>query len=297
MSRRHDDDRGIYGLPGDVSPWDVRFDAGDRAFLDAEGEGRFRLRVWTEPALGSARPGGADGPAGGLACHDGGRGERALHLLGDGRRAVRRRLAVLVRVPRGRRPRPGRLPVAGRHHRRHRAARPLAVPGSGRRGDGAARGARLGARRGDLPDLPRPLRKRRPLDRSAGRAAVGDGAAGTRVLGRRPGGDRLSPGLLGAAGGGGALPHADLRLALQPPLRHGRLPDRRPAAGRQRGAARDGGRGARGRDPGGAGRVHQPRPPPLLRLRRPGAERAPLGVPRLVRDRRSGRRASATART
>ena len=55
MSRRHDDDRGIYGLPGDVSPWDVRFDAEDRAFLDAEGGGRFRLRVWTEPALGAAR--------------------------------------------------------------------------------------------------------------------------------------------------------------------------------------------------------------------------------------------------
>ena len=55
MSRRHDDDRGIYGLPGDVSPWDVRFDAEDRAFMDAEGDGRFRLRVWTEPALAAAR--------------------------------------------------------------------------------------------------------------------------------------------------------------------------------------------------------------------------------------------------
>ena len=55
MSRRHEDDLGIYGLPGDVSPWDVRFDAGDRAFMDAEGDGRFRLRVWTEPELEAAR--------------------------------------------------------------------------------------------------------------------------------------------------------------------------------------------------------------------------------------------------
>ena len=55
MSRRHDDDLGIYGLPGDVSPWDVRFDAGDRAFIDADGDGRVRLRVWTEPELGAAR--------------------------------------------------------------------------------------------------------------------------------------------------------------------------------------------------------------------------------------------------
>ena len=55
MSRRHDDDLGIYGLPGDVSPWDVRFDAEDRALMDAEGDGRFRLCVWTEAALGAAR--------------------------------------------------------------------------------------------------------------------------------------------------------------------------------------------------------------------------------------------------
>ena len=55
MSRRHDDDRGIYGLPGDVSPWDVRFDACDRAFFDVEADGRFRVRVWTEPALAAAR--------------------------------------------------------------------------------------------------------------------------------------------------------------------------------------------------------------------------------------------------
>ncbi len=33
----------------------MRFDVGDRAFLDAAGDGRCRLRVWTEPALGGAR--------------------------------------------------------------------------------------------------------------------------------------------------------------------------------------------------------------------------------------------------
>jgi glycosidase len=41
----------VYGLPGDVSPWDVRFDPLDRAFLDREADGRYRLRVWAEPGL------------------------------------------------------------------------------------------------------------------------------------------------------------------------------------------------------------------------------------------------------
>jgi glycosidase len=34
-----------------VSPWDIRFDPGDRAFLDREPDGRYRLRVWAEPGL------------------------------------------------------------------------------------------------------------------------------------------------------------------------------------------------------------------------------------------------------
>ena len=49
--RSFKDDLGVYGLPGDVSPWDIRFDADDRAFVDRELDGRFRLRVWAEPGL------------------------------------------------------------------------------------------------------------------------------------------------------------------------------------------------------------------------------------------------------
>jgi neopullulanase len=46
------DDEGVYGTPGDLSPWDVRFDPRDRAFLDANPDGSVRFRVWTDPALG-----------------------------------------------------------------------------------------------------------------------------------------------------------------------------------------------------------------------------------------------------
>lgn len=53
--RRHDDDLGILGLPGDVSPWDVRFDADDPADLEALGDGRFRVRLHAEPGLHEGR--------------------------------------------------------------------------------------------------------------------------------------------------------------------------------------------------------------------------------------------------
>jgi cyclomaltodextrinase len=49
--RKFDGDLGVYGLPGDVSPWDIRFDPDDRAFLDRDPDGRYRLRVWSEPGL------------------------------------------------------------------------------------------------------------------------------------------------------------------------------------------------------------------------------------------------------
>ena len=49
--RRFDTDLGVFGLPGDVSPWDVRFDPDNRAFLDREPDGRYRIRAWSEPGL------------------------------------------------------------------------------------------------------------------------------------------------------------------------------------------------------------------------------------------------------
>ena len=48
---RHEDDLGIYGVPGDVSPWDVRFDPTDRAFVEPRGDGGIFVRVQTEPGL------------------------------------------------------------------------------------------------------------------------------------------------------------------------------------------------------------------------------------------------------
>jgi neopullulanase len=45
------DDHGVYGAPGDLSPWDIRFDPEDRAHLDFEADGSARIRVWTEPEL------------------------------------------------------------------------------------------------------------------------------------------------------------------------------------------------------------------------------------------------------
>jgi cyclomaltodextrinase / maltogenic alpha-amylase / neopullulanase len=53
-SRSFPDDLGVYGLPGDVSPWRVDFDPADRAFLDRESDDHFRVRVWAEPALEEA---------------------------------------------------------------------------------------------------------------------------------------------------------------------------------------------------------------------------------------------------
>jgi cyclomaltodextrinase / maltogenic alpha-amylase / neopullulanase len=49
--RRFPTDHGVYGSPGDLSPWDLRFDPGRRAHLDAAPDGAVRLRVWAEPSL------------------------------------------------------------------------------------------------------------------------------------------------------------------------------------------------------------------------------------------------------
>jgi neopullulanase len=48
-----------------VTPWDIRYDPADRAFLDRDPDGRFRFRLWTEPGLGDGllvvRSGGVRG--------------------------------------------------------------------------------------------------------------------------------------------------------------------------------------------------------------------------------------------
>lgn len=50
-AKRFPSDHGIFGTPGDVSPWDIRFDPSDRAYLDSDSAGHARIRVWTEPGL------------------------------------------------------------------------------------------------------------------------------------------------------------------------------------------------------------------------------------------------------
>ncbi len=44
-------DLGVLGLPGDVRPWDVRFDPGLRRHVERLQDGRIRVVVWTEPSL------------------------------------------------------------------------------------------------------------------------------------------------------------------------------------------------------------------------------------------------------
>ena len=53
-TRNHPDDQGVFGLPGDVAPWDIRFDPDDAAFVEHLATGQFRIRVWAEPALDTA---------------------------------------------------------------------------------------------------------------------------------------------------------------------------------------------------------------------------------------------------
>ena len=47
-------DHGIFGSPGHLFPWDVRFDPEDRAHLDPLADGRVRFRLHAEPVLDSA---------------------------------------------------------------------------------------------------------------------------------------------------------------------------------------------------------------------------------------------------
>lgn len=61
----HPSDLGVYGLPGDVSPWDIRFDPEDRAFLQRRPNGGYHFTAITEPGLidGAVVVGAASAPA------------------------------------------------------------------------------------------------------------------------------------------------------------------------------------------------------------------------------------------
>ncbi|MDH4116680.1 MAG: glycoside hydrolase family 13 protein [Acidimicrobiia bacterium] len=52
--REHGHDLGILGLPGDVSPWDIRFDPRDVRYLERLESGELRFKVWTEPDIEEA---------------------------------------------------------------------------------------------------------------------------------------------------------------------------------------------------------------------------------------------------
>lgn len=47
-------DQLFYGVPGDLSPWDVRFDPDDAAHLSVASDGRIRFRIVTEPSFTNA---------------------------------------------------------------------------------------------------------------------------------------------------------------------------------------------------------------------------------------------------
>lgn len=50
-SKTFDHDLGVLGLPGDVNPWDIRFDPTTRRHLDRLSNGAVRFTVWAEPDL------------------------------------------------------------------------------------------------------------------------------------------------------------------------------------------------------------------------------------------------------
>ena len=53
-SRNHNSDLGVLGVPGDVSPWDVRFDPDDVKHVERITDDTIRFTVWTEPDLHEA---------------------------------------------------------------------------------------------------------------------------------------------------------------------------------------------------------------------------------------------------
>jgi len=62
------DDQLFHGVPGDLNPWDVRFDPSDAAYLSIESDGRVRFRLLTEPSFGHAAVITADGVGHDMAC-------------------------------------------------------------------------------------------------------------------------------------------------------------------------------------------------------------------------------------
>lgn len=51
MVQRFDSDVGVYGVPGDVTPFDIRFDPTNRTHVDREVDGSYTIRAWAEPEL------------------------------------------------------------------------------------------------------------------------------------------------------------------------------------------------------------------------------------------------------
>ena len=144
------------------------------------------------------------------------------------------------------------------------------------------RHAALGSRCRLLPDLPRPVRRQRPRAQARSPRAVGRSADPPRLQGRRPAGDRRAPADAGRPGDHRPLPDPDLRLGLEPPLSHVRLPAGRSAARRRRGPARAGRRGPRPGDADRPRRRLQPHRAWLLGLPPHPRERPRLALPRLV---------------
>ncbi len=88
---RFDDDLGVLGLPGDVNPWDIRFDPVTRRHLDVLDDGSARFTVWAEPELSEAWLVIRD-PSGGATAY-------RMEVSGESRRFVFYRLDLLLPGP------------------------------------------------------------------------------------------------------------------------------------------------------------------------------------------------------
>ena len=134
-------------------------------------------------------------------------------------------------------------------HPRPRRSCPVRGPPSSTT-DGDDRPARLGARRDLLPGLSGSVRLERARPQAGSARGLGRAADRPWLQGRRPAGHRRASRLPRRPRGERAVPHADLRVGVEPPLPHLRLLRGRPAARRRRRPARAARRGARARDPG-----------------------------------------------
>ena len=167
--------------------------------------------------------GGSRGPQGAGLRAAARRGLRGHVAVAGDARASGRVVLVQLRAPAGRRL--AGLPRPHRHHECDRTTGPIL---DRRRCDSAPSGAGLGGGCSDLSGLSRSFRQRRPFARPARSGAVGCDPDEPQFPGRRPRRDCGACRPPRRPRHRCRLPEPDLRVALESPLRHGRLHGRRP---------------------------------------------------------------------